>query len=64
MKNREEDIEVNLTGEETAASEASKSRWFKRIRKGIRLLLLIKRKPPKDFGQNVLPAIIFVPALN
>ena len=34
MKNREEDIEVNLTGEETAASEASKSRWFKRIRKG------------------------------
>jgi len=31
MKNREEDIEVNLTGEETIGNDASKSRWFKRI---------------------------------
>ena len=44
MKNREEDIEVNLTGEETAASEASKSRWFKRIRKGIQVTQLLYRQ--------------------
>ena len=43
MKNREEDIEVNLTGEETPGSEASKSRWFKRIRKGISTTIYKKR---------------------
>ena len=47
MKNREEDIEVNLTGEETAASEASKSRWFKRIRKGITTSTADKKETPE-----------------
>jgi acetyl-CoA carboxylase carboxyl transferase subunit beta len=47
MRNREEDIEVNLTGEETAASEASKSRWFKRIRKGITTSTADKKEIPE-----------------
>jgi len=47
MKNREEDIEVNLTGEETTASEASKSRWFKRIRKGITTSTADKKETPE-----------------
>jgi len=47
MRNREEDIEVNLTGEETAASEASKSRWFKRIRKGITTSTADKKETPE-----------------
>ena len=47
MRNREEDIEVNLTGEETAASEANKSRWFKRIRKGITTSTAEKKETPE-----------------
>ena len=47
MKNREEDIEVNLTGEETPGSEASKSRWFKRIRKGITTSTADKKETPE-----------------
>ncbi len=47
MRNREEDIEVNLTGEETPASEASKSRWFKRIRKGITTSTAEKKETPE-----------------
>ena len=47
MKNREEDIEVNLTGEESTASEASKSRWFKRIRKGITTSTADKKETPE-----------------
>jgi len=47
MRNREEDIEVNLTGEETPASEASKSRWFKRIRKGITTSTADKKETPE-----------------
>lgn len=64
MRNREEDIEVNLTGEETAASEASKSRWFKRIRKGITTSTAEKKKPLKVFGQNVHLVIIFAQVQN
>jgi len=47
MKNREEDIEVNLTGEETTGSEASKSRWFKRKRKGITTSTADKKETPE-----------------
>ena len=35
MKNRDEDIEVNLTGDESANNETGKPRWFKRIKRGI-----------------------------
>ena len=47
MKNREEDIEVNLTGEETIGNDASKSRWFKRIRKGITTSTADKKETPE-----------------
>lgn len=47
MKNREEDIEVNLTGEESTASDESKSRWFKRIRKGITTSTADKKETPE-----------------
>jgi len=47
MRNREEDIEVNLTGEETTSTEAAKSRWFKRIRKGITTSTAEKKETPE-----------------
>ncbi len=47
MRNREEDIEVNLTGEESTSSEAAKSRWFKRIRKGITTSTADKKETPE-----------------
>ena len=47
MKNREEDIEVNLTGEETTGTEANKARWFKRIRKGITTSTADKKETPE-----------------
>jgi acetyl-CoA carboxylase carboxyl transferase subunit beta len=47
MRNREEDIEVNLTGEETTSTEAAKSRWFKRIRKGITTSTADKKETPE-----------------
>ena len=64
MKNREEDIEVNLTGEETIGNDASKSRWFKRIRKGITTSTADKKKRLKDYGQSAPPVIIYVPVPN
>jgi acetyl-CoA carboxylase carboxyl transferase subunit beta len=47
MRNREEDIEVNLTGEETAANDTSKPRWFKRIKRGITTPTADKKETPE-----------------
>jgi acetyl-CoA carboxylase carboxyl transferase subunit beta len=48
MKNREEDIELNLTGEGANQSDAAdKSRWFKRIRKGINTSTAEKKETPE-----------------
>lgn len=47
MRKREEDIEVNLTGEETISTDAIKSRWFKRIRKGITTSTADKKETPE-----------------
>jgi len=48
MREKEEDIEVNLTGEETNHSDAAdKSRWFKRIRKGISTSTADKKETPE-----------------
>jgi len=48
MKNREEDIELNLTGDEANQSDAAdKSRWFKRIRKGINTSTADKKETPE-----------------
>jgi acetyl-CoA carboxylase carboxyl transferase subunit beta len=48
MREKEEDIEVNLTGEELNHSDAAdKSRWFKRIRKGISTSTAEKKETPE-----------------
>ena len=47
MKNRDEDIEVNLTGEEAANNETGKPRWFKRIKRGITTSTADKKETPE-----------------
>jgi acetyl-CoA carboxylase carboxyl transferase subunit beta len=47
MRNREEDIEVNLTGEETSNNETGKPRWFKRIKRGITTPTADKKETPE-----------------
>jgi acetyl-CoA carboxylase carboxyl transferase subunit beta len=47
MRNREEDIEVNLTGEETTSNETGKPRWFKRIKRGITTPTADKKETPE-----------------
>jgi len=48
MREKFEDIEVNLTGEELNHSDAAdKSRWFKRIRKGISTSTADKKEIPE-----------------
>ena len=47
MRNREEDIEVNLTGEESANNETGKPRWFKRIKRGITTSTADKKETPE-----------------
>lgn len=48
MRTREEeDIEVNLTGEELANTDPTKPRWFKRIRKGITTSTADKKETPE-----------------
>ncbi len=46
-KEREEDFEANLTGDEEQAGEQGKSRWFKRIRKGILTSTADKKETPE-----------------
>jgi acetyl-CoA carboxylase carboxyl transferase subunit beta len=47
MRNREEDIEVNLTGDESTSNETSKPRWFKRIKRGITTPTADKKETPE-----------------
>jgi acetyl-CoA carboxylase carboxyl transferase subunit beta len=48
MREKVEDIEVNLSGEELNHSDAAdKSRWFKRIRKGISTSTADKKETPE-----------------
>jgi acetyl-CoA carboxylase carboxyl transferase subunit beta len=47
MRNREEDIEVNLTGEETTNNETGKPTWFKRIKRGITTPTADKKETPE-----------------
>lgn len=47
MKQKDEDFEVNLTGDESENTEAYKSRWFKRIRKGITTSTADKKETPE-----------------
>lgn len=47
MRNREEDIEVNLTGDESTSNETGKPRWFKRIKRGITTSTADKKETPE-----------------
>lgn len=46
-KEREEDLEANLTGENPSGEEAAKPRWFNRIRKGILTSTADKKETPE-----------------
>lgn len=46
-KEREEDFEANLTGDESQGSDPAKPRWFKRIRKGILTSTADKKETPE-----------------
>ena len=46
-KDREEDFDANLTGDEEQGGEQDKSRWFKRIRKGILTSTADKKETPE-----------------
>ena len=46
-KERVEDLEVNLTGEETSVNEEVKQKWYKRIRKGITTSTADKKETPE-----------------
>ena len=46
-KEREEDFDANLTGDEDQGSDQDKSRWFKRIRKGILTSTADKKETPE-----------------
>lgn len=46
-KEREEDFEANLTGEESQGGDPAKPRWFKRIRKGILTSTADKKETPE-----------------
>ncbi len=46
-KDREEDFESNLTGEEVQGGDSAKPRWFKRIRKGILTSTADKKETPE-----------------
>ncbi len=46
-KEREEDLEANLTGEESQGTDPAKPRWFKRIRKGILTSTADKKETPE-----------------
>ncbi len=46
-KEREEDFEANLTGEENQGGDPTKPRWFKRIRKGILTSTADKKETPE-----------------
>ena len=46
-KEREEDFEANLTGDESQGGDPGKTRWFKRIRKGILTSTADKKETPE-----------------
>ncbi|MEN9686893.1 MAG: hypothetical protein RLZZ28_2679 [Bacteroidota bacterium] len=58
-KEREEDFEANLTGEESQGGDAAKPRWFKRIRKGILTSTADKKETPEGLW-NKCPECNFI----
>ncbi len=58
-KEREEDFESNLTGEEVQGGDSAKPRWFKRIRKGILTSTADKKETPEGLW-NKCPDCSFI----
>ncbi len=58
-KEREEDLELNLTGDEPHGGDANKPRWFKRIRKGILTSTADKKETPEGLW-NKCPECNFI----
>ena len=58
-KEREEDFEANLTGEENQSGDPAKPRWFKRIRKGILTSTADKKETPEGLW-NKCPECNFI----
>ena len=58
-KEKEEDFELNLTGEETPGSEDVKPKWYKRIRKGITTSTADKKETPEGLW-NKCPECNFI----
>jgi acetyl-CoA carboxylase carboxyl transferase subunit beta len=58
-KEREEDFEANLTGDEEQGGEQGKPRWFKRIRKGILTSTADKKETPEGLW-NKCPECNFI----
>ena len=58
-KEREEDFESNLTGEEVQGGDSAKPRWFKRIRKGILTSTADKKETPEGLW-NKCPECNFI----
>ncbi len=62
-KEREEDLESTLTGEEVAGGDSSKPRWFKRIRKGILTSTADKKETPEGLW-NKCPECNYITTTN
>ncbi len=58
-KEREEDLESNLTGDEAQGGEGNRPRWFKRIRKGILTSTADKKETPEGLW-NKCPECNFI----
>jgi acetyl-CoA carboxylase carboxyl transferase subunit beta len=58
-KEREEDIDANLAGDDSQGGDGSKPRWFKRIRKGILTSTADKKETPEGLW-NKCPECNFI----
>jgi acetyl-CoA carboxylase carboxyl transferase subunit beta len=58
-KEREEDLESNLTGDEAQGGDGNRPRWFKRIRKGILTSTADKKETPEGLW-NKCPECNFI----
>ena len=58
-KERDEDLESNLTGDEAQGGDGSRPRWFKRIRKGILTSTADKKETPEGLW-NKCPECNFI----
>lgn len=61
-KEKEEDLEINLTGDETTTTTSTgevKPKWYQRGNKSITTETSDKKKRQKAYGTNALSVIIY-----